>query len=47
MKNVLSLFFPRKESKVFWKVGIFSTSLEAIDVKKLLNWLAIKNHVMV
>ena len=37
MKNVFLLFPPRKESKVFLEVGIFSASLEAIDVKKLLN----------
>ena len=40
MKNVFSLFLPRKESKVFLEVGIFSTSLKAIDAKMLLNWLA-------
>ena len=40
MKNVFLLFLHGKESKVFWEVGIFSTSLEAINVKKLLNWKA-------
>ena len=42
MKNLFLLFLPRKILKVFLEVGIFSTSLEAIDVKKLFNRLAIK-----
>ena len=46
MKNIFLLFLPENISKAFLEVGIFSTSLEAIDVKKLLNWLAIKNHLL-
>ena len=48
MKNVFSIFLPRKELEIYLEVGIFPTSLEAIDMKKLLNWLAIKkSFVMV
>ena len=42
MKNVFSLFVPRKESIISVEMENFCISLEAIDVKKLLNWLAIK-----